>query len=158
MLAIQSTNAKKCTPNLLPARLNHNGPVNDTDRHWKPETDETGHSHAYLRGRHLHGAPLALPLNYTGAVVHITDKNLPQPQKPPQNQELDEDDEDDEQETAEIKIAEKVGEFNEVIVWNHGGEVDMEQDIFVKGVREWVAFAESMHGDEEVVEQGKRAT
>lgn len=42
MLSIQSTNSNKCTPNLLPARLNHNGPINNTQRYWSPTTDEKG--------------------------------------------------------------------------------------------------------------------
>lgn len=42
MLAINATKPQKCTPNLLPARINHAGPINDTKRYWKPETDEKG--------------------------------------------------------------------------------------------------------------------
>lgn len=49
----------------------------------------------------------------------------------------------------EVKIAEQIGEFDEVVVWGHGGTVDEGSDIFVRGVREWVGFAESMHCDGE---------
>lgn len=49
----------------------------------------------------------------------------------------------------EVKIAEQIGEFDEVVVWGHGGTVDEGSDMFVRGVREWVGFAESMHCDEE---------
>lgn len=40
MLAIQksTSNAQKCTPNLLPCKINHDGPVNASERYWKPET------------------------------------------------------------------------------------------------------------------------
>ncbi|KAJ4351569.1 uncharacterized protein N0V89_006912 [Didymosphaeria variabile] len=145
MIAIRSTNAKKCTPNLLPARLNHNGPVNDTNHYWKPETDQKGTPHAYFRGRHLHGTPLALPSTHTGAILQVTDENLPQPRP----QAIDEEDGEDEQETAEVKIAERIGDFDEVVVWGHGGEVEGEQDMFIRGVKEWMGFAEAMHGEEE---------
>lgn len=164
MIAIQSTKAEKCTPNLLPARLSHNGPVNDTARYWKPEIDEKGiqcqHSpeatapqltsrpgtpHAYFRGRHLHGTPLALPSTHTGAVLQITDKNLSQAQPQP----VDDEDEEDEQETVEVQIAEQIGEFDEVVVWGHGGPVEEGQDMFTRGMKEWIGFAEAMHGEDE---------
>jgi ribonuclease H2 subunit C len=50
---------------------------------------------------------------------------------------------------VEVKVAEQVGEFDEVVVWGHGGEVDGSQDMFIRGMNEWVGFAESMHVDEE---------
>ena len=49
----------------------------------------------------------------------------------------------------EVKIAEQIGTFDEVVVWGHGGTVDEGSDMFVRGLREWVGFAESMHCDEE---------
>ncbi|KAL5387062.1 hypothetical protein DPSP01_003674 [Paraphaeosphaeria sporulosa] len=145
MIAIQSASAKKCTPNLLPARLNHNGPVNDTAHYWKPEVDDKGTSHAYLRGRHLHGTPLALPSTHTGAVLQITDKNLPQMRTQP----ADDEDDEGEQETVEVKVAEQIGEFEEVVVWGHGGQVEEGQDMFIRGMKEWMGFAEAMHGEDE---------
>ena len=111
----------------------------------------SGKRHAYFRGRHLHGTTLPLPQNYTGAILHVTDKQLPQTRTQPQ-QPADEDDEDAEVEESmpvEVKIAEQVGEFDEVIIWGHGGEVDGSGDAFVRGMNEWVGFAESMHVDEE---------
>lgn len=35
------------------------------------------------------------------------------------------------------------------MVWGHGGEVDASRDVFVRGVNEWVGFAESMHVEDE---------
>jgi ribonuclease H2 subunit C len=34
-----------------------------------------------------------------------------------------------------------------VVVWGHGGEVDGRQDAFVKGMEEWIGFAEAIHTD-----------
>jgi ribonuclease H2 subunit C len=64
------------------------------------------------------------------------------PQAPTQPRETAEplDDEDEEMEHELPK---------EVVVWGHGGTVDEGSDMFVRGVREWVGFAESMHCDEE---------
>ncbi|USP78914.1 hypothetical protein yc1106_06188 [Curvularia clavata] len=158
MLSIQPSKPQKCTPNLLPARINHNGPVPSTSQYWKPTIDENGTKHAYFRGRHLHGTVLPLPENYTGAILTVTDKQLPQSraQAQPDGDETMED-EEGESIPVEVKIAEKIGEFDEVVVWGHGGEVDAGQDMFVRGLKEWVGFAESMHldGDKEVAADTK---
>jgi ribonuclease H2 subunit C len=112
------------------------------------ELDSTflGKDHAYFRGRHLHGTVLPLPANYTGALLHITDKPLPQPQSRSHAQ-LDNDrmDDDDEEEAmVDVKIAEQVGDFEEVVVWGHAGEVEKGKDAFVRGLEEWVSFAEAI--------------
>ncbi|KAF1830986.1 ribonuclease H1 small subunit, partial [Decorospora gaudefroyi] len=148
MLSVRPTSPEKCTPNLLPARINHNGPINSTHRYWKPETDSTGKQHAYFRGRHLHGTVLAVPENYTGAVLHVTDKQVPQVRSQAQADGEEEEDGEDSL-PVEVMVAEQVGVFEEVVVWGHGGEVDGGQDLFVRGVREWVGFAESMHVDDD---------
>jgi len=161
MLSIQPSKPQKATPNLLPVRINHNGPINSTQQYWKPSTDEKGTHHVYFRGRHLLGKPIPLPENYTGAVLHITDKQLPQQraQALPSNS----DDEED-GDGVEVKIAEQVGEFEEVVVWGHGGEVDGNGDVFVKGINEWIGFAESMHMDDnedvgmETGQEGKKTS
>ncbi|CAN9191407.1 unnamed protein product [Alternaria alternata] len=159
MLSIRPSNPQRCTPNLLPARINHNGPINDAERYWKPETDDKGKRHSYFRGRHLHGTALPLPNNYTGAILRVTDQQLPQSQTQPQQLPADEDDEDAETEESipvEVNIAEQVGEFDQVIVWGHGGEVDGSGDAFIRGMSEWVGFAESMHIDEEEKDKGTK--
>jgi ribonuclease H2 subunit C len=69
-----------------------------------------------------------------------------------------EEDEDAEEESmpVDVAIAEQVGEFEEVVIWGHGGEVDASQDMFIRGMTEWVGFAESMHcGKEGEEKSGK---
>ncbi|EDU42170.1 RNase-H2-suC domain containing protein [Pyrenophora tritici-repentis] len=153
MLSIQPSKPQKATPNLLPVRINHNGPINSTQQYWKPTTDEKGTQHAYFRGRHLYGKSIPLPENYTGAVLNITDKQLPQQraQAQPSHDEGEEGDDAEPEESmpVEVKIAEQVGEFDEVVVWGHGGDVDGNRDIFVRGISEWIEFAESMHADDD---------
>lgn len=149
MLSIQPSNPQKCTPNLLPLRINHNGHINSTSRHWTPTTDASQKQHAHFRGRHLHGTRLDLPEGYTGAVLNVTDKLLPVQAREQTQQEDDDEEEDGEGMDVEVKVAEQIGEFDEVIVWGHGGEVDGSQDMYVRGVKEWVGWAESMHCDDE---------
>ncbi|KAF2659159.1 ribonuclease H1 small subunit, partial [Lophiostoma macrostomum CBS 122681] len=150
--------AQTCTPNLLPAHIHHNGRIPSTSQYWMPETDESGKPHAYFRGRHLHGTVLRLPENYTGAVMRVTDKDVPKDARRENDSGGDEEEDEDEDgemdDDVEIKIAQKVAEFEEMIVWGHGGVVDESEDVYARGIREWIGFAEAMHredgdGDEE---------
>lgn len=123
----------------------------------------TGTKHVHFRGRHMHGIPLALPITHTGAVLRITDNLEPQAGAGPrENRDPTDDegaDEAGDELPEEVKIAQQIGEFDEVVVWGHGGTVDEGSDMFVRGVREWIGFAESMHCDEEEEgeEQGSAA-
>lgn len=86
----------------------------------------------------------------------MTDKLAPQaPSQPRDHTEpFDDEDEDEQQELPqEVKIAQQIGEFDEVVVWGHGGSVDEESDMFVRGIREWIGFAEGMHCDEQGEEE-----
>ncbi|KAL5113408.1 hypothetical protein ACEQ8H_008705 [Pleosporales sp. CAS-2024a] len=166
MIAIQASAPQKCTPNLLPARVHHNGPINDAQRYWKPTTDDQGSQHAHFRGRHLHGTPVSLPPSHTGAVLHMTQSNLPRPPPPPpqhhlghDHDQVDHDGDDDETEdvVVDTTVAEQMGQFDEIVVWEHGGSVDEHSDGFIRGLREWVGWAESMHVDEED-EKGSKQT
>lgn len=42
MLAIQPAkdHSGARTPNVLPCRINHNGPVNASERYWQPQTSD----------------------------------------------------------------------------------------------------------------------
>ena len=51
-----------------------------------------------------------------------------------------------------MRVLEEVGRFAQVVVWGHGGEVGA-GDEFVRGVSEWVGFAEGVHGDDEEEEE-----
>ncbi|KAH7394906.1 ribonuclease H2 non-catalytic subunit-domain-containing protein [Phaeosphaeria sp. MPI-PUGE-AT-0046c] len=162
MLAIHSASPKKCTPNLLPCRIDHNGPVNSASRFWTPESDEKGTSHVHFRGRHLHGTSVLLPQNYTGAILNVTDESISTSSNPSNALRREDDDneaeEDAEMDTEEIKIAEQIGTFDEIMIWEHGGKVDVENSAFVKGIGEWIGFAEGMHCDDEhgvISETGK---
>ena len=69
---------------------------------------------------------------------------------------VDDDDEEEgerrvqelEEEEEEVRVMEEMGTFEEVVVWGHGGVVG-EGDEFVRGVGEWVGFAEGVHLDSE---------
>ncbi|KIW21084.1 hypothetical protein PV08_01663 [Exophiala spinifera] len=151
MLALQrkSSPAGSCTANILPCRIHHDGPTKVTKRYWSPRDEKDQTKTAYFRGRRLRGRVIAIPQGYHGVVARSTDRYLPQPPKPrPTYTAVDEDIEieDEEEEPPEpVKVLEEVTTFDDVIVWGHD-QVPSQDDAFVKGLEEWISFAEAIHG------------
>ncbi len=172
MLALQPPSSqRKLTPNLLPCSIKHNGPVPIHPRYWSPTKPSgvTKTSTSYLRGRLLRGRHVALPAGYTGVVLQNSSATLPSA-KADGNGGLtcagagvsmvdrlramegegveDEEDEDGEgpelEEVMAVKLLEEKGRFEEVVVWGHEAVVEAD-DEFVRGVEEWVGFAQAMH-------------
>lgn len=138
---------RKVTPNVLPCSIKHSGPVQTHKRYWSPTSDKDGKaSTAYFRGRKFRGRILKVPKGYQGVVLEKTDKLLPQ--KPPTADELRQIEEDDEMEVeaekpAEVRVMDEKAQFDELVVWGH--ELLPEgDDVYVKGVEEWIAFAEAV--------------
>lgn len=50
----------------------------------------------------------------------------------------------EEEEEEEVKILEEQASFEEVLVWGHEAVVDVGEDAYVRGVEEWIGFAESV--------------
>ncbi len=54
--------------------------------------------------------------------------------------------EEEEEEPPEpVKVLEEVATFGDVIVWGHD-RIPNQDDTFVKGIEEWISFAEAIHG------------
>lgn len=142
MLSIQrsSSHSGKCTPNLLPCRIEHNGPVNAADRYWRPEEEDDGTRTAHFRGRKLCGRKLEVPDGYRGAVLSNTSRVLPQ-----SDTERDADADESEEQNIEVRVMEEVGEFDEVVVWGHEVAPDGNEDPYSKGIGEWLSFSEALH-------------
>lgn len=142
MLAIQSTAANKSvTPNILPCTIKHNGPVSADPRYWNPSTEQDGTSTTFFRGRKLRGKKLALPEAYQGVVLQKTDKKVvAKPSMPLPGLEAEDANAPKEVDTM---IMEQHATFTDVMVWDHEA-VPGDDDVYVKGMEEWVGFAEAV--------------
>ena len=80
---------------------------------------------------------MKLPKGYEGVVVE--DAGIEQPSL--DRHRMAEEVEDEEVE--EIKVLEETGKFDKVILWGHGAVVE-DDDAFVKGLSEWVGFADAV--------------
>lgn len=49
-----------------------------------------------------------------------------------------------EEEQEEVTVLNEIGSFERVVIWNHESMVDGD-DAFVKGLGEWISFADAMH-------------
>ncbi|PLB39721.1 ribonuclease H2 subunit C [Aspergillus candidus] len=129
---------QSCTPNVLPCRIHHNGSVKSIGRYWSPVADEKDQTSqtAYFRGRKLRGRRVAVPEGYEGVVATPTERTI----RPAQNNAVDEAEPEE-----PVKVLEKQATFQDVMVWGHEF-MPAADDPFVRGVEEWVRFAEAMHG------------
>jgi ribonuclease H2 subunit C len=98
---------------------------------------------SYFRGRKLHGKTVKIPEGYKGIILSSTDQKLPiEPQTSEEGEELDEI-----EQPEDIEIMEAQAEFDEVMVWGHEALPDESTDAYVRGMEEWIAFAEQVGSD-----------
>ncbi|THW99018.1 ribonuclease H1 small subunit [Aureobasidium pullulans] len=148
MLAIKkSEKSTSCVANVLPCRIQHNGPVNATTRHWTPESSSDGQTNtAYFRGRKLNGKTVNLPEGYRGAILQKTNTILPPTITPSTSTSLeDKEDASSSSSTPETKILQEVATFDKIVVWGHEVQPDGQEDVYVRGVSEWIGLATAMN-------------
>lgn len=159
MLALQPSSSSSeqpaLIPNLLPCKIAHSGPIPTSQRHWNPLPTRSPKHHpnsheVHFRGRKLRSKQLKLPEKYTGVVAQKTERRLSPQQQGGQPQgrrnEIEEDQDQDEEDTqlpTEVKILETNGTFDQVVIWAHEA-VPEGEDVYVKGIEEWIGFAESV--------------
>ncbi|MCJ1446206.1 MAG: hypothetical protein MMC23_006711 [Stictis urceolatum] len=148
--SIPSCSPTKVTPHLLPCRTTHNGSVNASKFYWSPEpsSEDSNSQVAYFRGRRLLGREIRLPDTHRGVVARTTERTVER--KEEEGQHFGEQDDygdvgiEEEEDKAEVKILEEVGGFERVVLWGHE-ELPGESEEFVRGVGEWIGFAEGVH-------------
>ncbi|ORY59723.1 ribonuclease H2 non-catalytic subunit-domain-containing protein [Pseudomassariella vexata] len=134
-------NPNKSQLHLLPCRIHHDGHVDPVDPYWSPSESKGGMKIAYLRGRKLHGKEMKLPKGYYGSVV----------EKGPTKAEIPKEEMDEEADVQELPEAVETAlmkgkaQFDNVVVWGHESLAESSADPFVRGIEEWVSFAEQIH-------------
>ena len=98
---------------------------------------------AYFRGRKLRGQEIQVPKGYSGVIVKEVgkEKGTLRNIESRDMEGVDEYVGDDEPE--EVTVLNEVGSFKNIMVWNHEDIVD-EENVFVKGLSEWIDFAETV--------------
>ncbi|OWP06827.1 hypothetical protein B2J93_3823 [Marssonina coronariae] len=175
MLALQRgpRHRGRCTPSVLPCRVDRNGRVHAATRYWNPvvsgtppapalpartgvprpvpplphKTHADGTKTAYFRGRKLHGKTLALPPSHRGVVASATERVLPaaEPAAASGKPAGAEEEGQEPEPEPEVKIVEERASFDEVVVWGHEVLPDGMADPYVRGLEDWIAFAAQIH-------------
>lgn len=97
----------------------------------------------YFRGRKLHGTRLPVPAGYQGLLATPSTTILPS-QSHRQSEDMpDEDDEEEPRQGQTTTLLQSHGTFTHVRIWGHE-RVPGEEDVFARGLGEWVRFAETV--------------
>ncbi|KAH0342180.1 ribonuclease H1 small subunit, partial [Aureobasidium melanogenum] len=149
MLAVKrSEKTPTCAVNVLPCRIQHNGPVHASTRHWTPEITSDGNQNstatAYFRGRKLNGRVLDLPEGYRGAILQKTDTILPNTTSTAPTT-LDPEEQQEEEPAPETKVLQEVATFDKITVYGHEVQPDAQEDVYIKGINEWIGLAGAMN-------------
>lgn len=136
--------------NVLPCKIQHNGPVNANKRLWTVESENGSHV-AHFRGRKLRGRHVTLSDGYTGLVIsNLPGRHMcPESQTPEGVQGLDDTDGQDEEDEGgdeddvdekQVQIMDQIGSFDRVTIWGHEA-LPSDDSPLVKGVNEWIKMA-----------------
>ncbi len=104
-----------------------------------------GKLESYFRGRRLRGREVGVPRGYTGTVIReaVAEPRDQRRSSEPDAGSREGEGEEEEEVQDEMKSLESVASFEEMVIWGHEA-VPEGDDAFVKGVEEWVGFAEAV--------------
>ncbi|KAI1373250.1 ribonuclease H1 small subunit [Hypoxylon crocopeplum] len=139
----QDSTQKKAQVHLLPCRINHDGNVNPTDAYWSPSEDQDKTKTAYLRGRKLYGKAVDLPQGYYGSVVEKSEPKKPEKSTDEMVDDVELLEESDDQ--LEIGAMQGKAIFDEFMIWGHESLANSSEDPYLRGMEEWISFAEQIH-------------
>ncbi|KAK0637117.1 ribonuclease H2 non-catalytic subunit-domain-containing protein [Bombardia bombarda] len=144
--AISSPDSQtKATPNLLPCRVHHDGPIGSVETYWEPKQGEDGSSTAFFRGRKLVGKTVKLPEGYRGVVAAKADKSSPVARPDDElNQvgDLEGEGEGEGESGPEQGSMQVQAEFDEMVIWGHEATVDNAEDPYTRGMEEMLSLAD----------------
>ncbi|KAI0396735.1 ribonuclease H2, subunit C [Xylariaceae sp. FL0594] len=138
-----SQGQRKATLNLLPCRIHHDGAVSPCETFWHPTKTTDNTQTAYFRGRKLQGKAVKLPEGYYGTVVEKTEPTPGASAQPPAAEDLEEI--ENPEDVVQVAVMKGRATFDELMVWGHESTTDATADPYVRGMEEWIAFAEEIH-------------
>ncbi len=108
-----------------------------------------GKPEAYFRGRKLKGKEIKVPEGYQGVIVTDAGKQKNAANKVGMLNSVGDraramyEDNEDEEEEDDINVLEEVSSFSDIMIWGHETIAESD-DAFVKGMGEWISFAEAV--------------
>lgn len=105
-----------------------------------------GKRQAYFRGRKLNGREVKVTEGFKGVIVREIDSSKSVEAHLDKESNLQDGGADEEAE--EIRTLEHVGSFDDIVLWGHDTTVEGE-DVFVKGLGEWMSFSSAVSGTQQ---------
>ena len=102
-----------------------------------------GKPEAYFRGRKLKGQEVKVPQGYRGVIVKEVGKEKTAFQKSEDEGYEKAGEGGREEEQEDTTVLNEIGSFDNLFLWNHEGMI-IEDDALVKGLSEWIGFAEAV--------------
>ena len=102
-----------------------------------------GNHEAYFRGRKLRGQEIHVPQGYNGVIVKDVGKDKAVSPRFESGDMEGSDGYKGDEELEETRVLNEVGSFTNILVWNHEDVVDGD-NAFLKGLSEWIGFAEAV--------------
>jgi ribonuclease H2 subunit C len=81
-----------------------------------------------------------------GVVLRLTEETVSSGIDGDAQKQLDQDLDDDEEPQEEVQIMEEAATFDSIMVWDHDTVPTDTEDAYIKGMQEWIAFAEAVSG------------
>ncbi|KHJ36353.1 putative rna exonuclease 4 [Erysiphe necator] len=160
MFAIKKGNTEKrnYTVNILPCRINYNGPISTSKRYWNPSDLPDGQKVAFFRGKKLCGKHLRMPRTYQKVVLSKTDQIMPRLSKNTvENVTCNEKEQNlDEESDPIVHFVEEQSEFDSIVIWGHESLPDETVDPFARGIQEWIDFSALLHSYEDQTNDSER--
>ncbi|KAI1097067.1 ribonuclease H1 small subunit [Jackrogersella minutella] len=135
----------KAQVHLLPCRINHDGNVNPIDTYWNPDEGQDQVKTAYLRGRKLHGKAVKLPEGYYGSIAEKSGAKKSEESRKEEDMIEDVEIQEEPEDQLEIRAMERKATFDELMIWNHETLANSSDDPYLRGMEEWISFAEQIH-------------
>jgi len=102
-----------------------------------------GKPEAYFRGRKLKGKEIKVPDGYQGVIVKDAGKQKNAANSMGDRARAIYEDNEDEEKEDDIDVLEEVSSFSGIMIWGHE-TIAENDDAFVKGMGEWISFAEAV--------------
>ncbi|KZS94675.1 ribonuclease H1 small subunit [Sistotremastrum niveocremeum HHB9708] len=171
------TALKTVTPNLMPFRVAYNGPAPMSTYFHPKEVESTEESTgesstdsnyfgklkrrfiARFRGRTVQGQDIPLPEGYAGAVLQHTSAPPKQRKnvvggksnrgKRTRGAPVEEETEEMEEEVddEDVRYLKAAAQFSTLRVWNADYPLNEDEDVYVRGMREWIVAAAEMSAE-----------
>lgn len=99
---------------------------------------------------------MKLPEGYYGSIVEKSEPKKPEKTQEEMTEDVEVQDEQDEQ--PKVGVMQGKATFDELMIWGHESLTDSNEDPYLRGVEEWISFAEQVCQEISILKFGRHLT